>query len=584
MTVGWLALLAAQDEAGALLRASSDAPRPVRLIALYGAAPPEAVFEADLEVPMRGQYTFFSEVRGEAKLQVNGEDAEWGRGVTLRKGRNAILVRFRSADTGESSLRLMWSGDDFPREPVPPTVLRRPPAPVDGRRWIAHFRCLNCHAEKKPVGMPELEMDAPSLVGSRARLRPGWVAQWVRNPRAFRPDATMPALVRDEQSARDIAAYLADDSDLTGLTPKLDGRRLYSELGCGSCHAKDLGYVRAKFKPRALVDYLLKPDRHYSWTRMPDFQLTEAEAEGLAAFLLDPGEEAAMPGGDPDRGKKLVQTLGCLNCHAADLANEFKTVPLRGGEGCLARGADFGLNQDQRESLAALLKTDLSSLSRDTPAEFAARQIETLRCSACHRIDGRPDSWPEGEPADSSVDQTRPPLTWAGEKLRPEWMQSLFSGALRYKPRPWLKARMPVFRARAAGLARGLAAMHGCPPAGDAPPEPDKDQAEIGRRLVGRRDGFACVACHHVGREEADSVFETMGPNFNLARDRLRKDYFHRWMMRPSRVEPGTKMPQMADDEGRTAFGDLFDGDAVQQFEAIWQYLLQGDKIVAPER
>jgi hypothetical protein len=42
-------------------------------------------------------------------------------------------------------------------------------------------------------------------------------------------------------------------------------------------------------------------------------------------------------------------------------------------------------------------------------------------------------------------------------------------------------------------------------------------------------------------------------------------------------------MPQFADADGKTAYKDVLGGDATQQFEAIWQYLRAGEKIVPPE-
>ena len=35
---------------------------------------------------------------------------------------------------------------------------------------------------------------------------------------------------------------------------------------------------------------------------------------------------------------------------------------------------------------------------------------------------------PPGEPAPGTGDQTRPILTWAGEKLHPEWMSAFIAG------------------------------------------------------------------------------------------------------------------------------------------------------------
>jgi hypothetical protein len=62
----------------------------------------------------------------------------------------------------------------------------------------------------------------------------------------------------------------------------------------------------------------------------------------------------------------------------------------------------------------------------------------------------------------------------------------------------------------------------------------------------------------------------------------MRHDFYTRWVRNPQRYEPGTRMPQYADLEGKTSFRDVFEGDAVKQFEAIWQYLRTGEKIEPP--
>lgn len=273
---------------------------------------------------------------------------------------------------------------------------------------------------------------------------------------------------------------------------------------------------------------------------------------------------------------------------------------LADGAGARGRAPDFGWTEPQRQALRAFLAGDRSSLGRESLPEFAARQFRTLRCAACHRRDGEDDAWTrlegEAEPllaaappeppeveARHRVDQTRPTLTWAGEKLKPEWTASFLAGEVSYKPRPWLRARMPSFPARAALLARGLALDHGCPPA--SPPETAADPAlaAIGRRLSGKNGGFGCVSCHHIGGAAAVGVFEVMGVNFMHVAERLRKEHYHRWLRNPTRVEPGTKMPQFSNDAGRTPYREFFEGDAQRQYEAIWHYLLAGEGIAAPE-
>jgi hypothetical protein len=44
-------------------------------------------------------------------------------------------------------------------------------------------------------------------------------------------------------------------------------------------------------------------------------------------------------------------------------------------------------------------------------------------------------------------------------------------------------------------------------------------------------------------------------------------------MIAPTRVTPDTKMPKFVDEDGQTQITETLDGQAADQFEAIWQYL-----------
>ena len=86
------------------------------------------------------------------------------------------------------------------------------------------------------------------------------------------------------------------------------------------------------------------------------------------------------------------------------------------------------------------------------------------------------------------------------------------------------------------------------------------------------RDNVGCVTCHAVGARMPVALFEVQGINFDRVAERLRYDWFRRWMLDPPRYEPASKMPKYADDAGRTAFA-LLGGDAGAQFDAIWNLL-----------
>ncbi len=159
--------------------------------------------------------------------------------------------------------------------------------------------------------------------------------------------------------------------------------------------------------------------------------------------------------------------------------------------------------------------------------------------------------------------------------MRPEWTASVVNGTLNERLRPWLRARMPGFAVDGPMLARGLALAHGHAPVAEAVAKPDPAKATIGKRLMmSKSEGFSCNTCHDVAGVKAEGAFDEKGPDFVYAARRLRHAYYHRWMSTPTRLEPGTKMPAFSAG-GKTPVVEVYGGDARQQFEAVWQHLIQ---------
>ena len=100
------------------------------------------------------------------------------------------------------------------------TDSRRPDAPaIDGdpergRQEIARLQCGACHeipgvrAARGKVGPPLRGFARRVYLAGKWPNQPRHVVAWLRDPPAMAPMTAMPALVNDEQLARDIAAYL----------------------------------------------------------------------------------------------------------------------------------------------------------------------------------------------------------------------------------------------------------------------------------------------------------------------------------------------------------------------------------------
>lgn len=631
--------------------------RSARLIALYvPAGQPLSPFvpggaftarwEGEINSPLRAEYTFAADIKGSFNLAINGTPVLEGAGdVTsqsvnkafqLKKGANKLVAEFVSDGSSDALVRLNWWAKDFPAEPIPPTAFTHTPSQLErsagrireGRLLFAQHRCAACHADATAIpakgeGMPELAHDAPLFDDLGSKFNEQWLAHWINDPHAFRPHSLMPRVFHGEEGkvdprAADLAAFFASTGKKDDTTPAAEnaplGGALFANLGCIACHSTPgisgddeyhrvpLSHLRAKWQPPALREYLKNPEKRYAWTHMPNFRLTDDEAERLTAFLLS-GEQkklAETPAGDAARGAQLLVSAGCLNCHAGLPPTTQPTLAatLQAGwqKGCMAadakaRGAapDFGFKSSEREALLAFGADGFGSLKQDVPIEFAERQVRMNRCTACHARDASPGTWanlenemaplqaaaPSAEPAAEGAavgGTTVPVMTWFGEKLKPFWMEPFIAGKIGDKPRPWLLARMPAFSTYAPGLTAGFSLEHGFSLTPDVEEAVDPKAAENGEKLLGD-SGFNCVTCHAVGERAATAVFEAPGPNFARSYERLRKGYYHRWVMHPLRIDPDTKMPRFADDEGKTPLTDFYDGNARQQFEAIWQYL-----------
>jgi hypothetical protein len=76
-----------------------------------------------------------------------------------------------------------------------------------------------------------------------------------------------------------------------------------------------------------------------------------------------------------------------------------------------------------------------------------------------------------------------------------------------------------------------------------------------------------------LGKKPAAAPFEAPALNLAWSPQRLRLEYYQRWLSNPQRVDPETKMPRYSDSSNRTQVLGIFDGDAAKQFDAIRQYL-----------
>lgn len=578
-----------------------------------------ATWRGNLSVDLRSIYTFQAEVNGSLQMIINAREAlnvtgdgkmsEAGVRVRLKKGTNDVQVTYTPAAKGDPHVRLFWSARDSYPQLIPDSAWSYEPDDTTeaarrkhrGRELIIEYRCARCHAVTGQV-IPELLMNAPVLDGIASRRNPTWFRTWLKRPSATRANTRMPEIFHGGDAidaTEEVAAFLATLTDPnwharpepTDAGSIAAGQKLFDELHCVACHnapgetkpaAEKISFdqVAQKFRPGALAQFLGNPAEHFGAIRMPDFRLNREEAARIAAYLLS---KAAPAVGDPPRpelaskGRDLVQTSGCLNCHNLELENQLKAPPMAAlaswDLGCLARSPLAGthvpfysFSDEDRQAIREFATGGLTSLTRNVPADFAARETVLLNCRGCH---------------DHQIDLV-PQFDILGGKIKPEYGARIIAGQVNHKPRPWIAARMPAFVARAEGIARGLANIHGFPAVTPPDPQPiDEELAEVGFRLVQPEGGFSCISCHAIGDAQATQVFESAGINFAWTTERLQHDYFVRWLRNPLSVDPTTKMPVFFDASGHSPL-NVLDGDTLKQIDALWQYFRLGSRMKIP--
>lgn len=381
-----------------------------------------------------------------------------------------------------------------------------------------------------------------------------------------------------------------------GPTDAAGVHALLTELGRTSQPLPDLA---TKYSPAGLAGFLREPLDVRPGGRMPSLNLTEAEAKAVAAYLqsLPPAPGATRHPTSrfmsrPEmarRGRDRFASLGCANCHPTEPALErtrsrLHARPLAGLNpqapgGCLAKSSPqaphYALSDSQRDALRAVLSAQTRlNAPLDAPTRLT-RTLARLNCVACHARDGyggpgfsRSDYFTGLNPLDASDEGRLPPhLDGVGAKLRPDWLVQVLTngGAVR----PYLAVRMPQFGAtNVSALAADLLATDTTPAVHSSPPP---GEPSAGADLVGL-PGYSCITCHSFGPHPALGVSVM---DLTQMTRRLNWDWFRRYLLDPSSLRPGTRMPAFWP-EGQASVTTILQGDTLRQITAIWRYLSLG--------
>lgn len=467
-----------------------------------------------------------------------------------------------------------------------------------GALLIGELRCASCHegvSASKPPSAPDL-----AHVGSR--LNPDFIRSFIESPHTHDPGTTMPDLLGERSAgerkeiAASITAYLLSlETEEAAAAPDAakdgeSGPEIYHEAGCVACHSPlegkaregtvGLGHIGKKYRPGGLATFLQEPLKVRPDGRMPDMKLGKREAELLSLFLIgENATESAIPAKDEAMiaaGEMAYKELRCASCHdggeAPSLAAPF--LKLNPKNGCLSEtpgnAPDYNLSDGQRSAIRKALAT---KPAKPAPADEIKLRLTSLNCISCHQRD---DYGGVSQDLDSYFHSTEealgnearipPPLTLAGAKLRPEWMNKVLYES--ESVRPYMTTRMPQFGSEALdGLAELFGAEDKMEPFEFPPIEQKNDRAtrDAATELLGDK-GLACIACHNYNGKESPGM---KGLDIMTSYQRLQPAWFDKFMRNPAEFRPGIIMPSFWPG-GKAVQTEILGGDTEAQIAAMW--------------
>lgn len=300
-----------------------------------------------------------------------------------------------------------------------------------------------------------------------------------------------------------------------------------------------------------------------------------------------------------EQGRVWFASAGCVACHEVDDPS-MKASPsiamnqLRPDRGCLAEtvvapAMNYELNRSQKAAIVASLEQG-STFDDATNIHVT---MAAMNCYACHvrgKLGGpeaiRDEIFQTTIPEMGLEGRLPPALDGVGDKLT----DASFASAMEKGSnlRDYMLTRMPAFGYegfeafhRSINQTDRRGEMKSADHSGDHPVDHSgghDGMVAAGRQLVGNR-GLSCVKCHRYDGESGGGLGAI---DLLTMPQRLRVEWFHRYLQDPTEYRPGTRMPNSFVD-GKSALAGLYDGDPTLQIDAMWQYLSLGDQAKEPE-
>ncbi len=378
-------------------------------------------------------------------------------------------------------------------------------------------------------------------------------------------------------------------------------KQLLVESGCFGCHeikgytdvakiAPELNQLLAKTRPEWIFRWVRNPKDYNPHTRMPNFRFDDEQAEAITAYLTNVAKDNPYhaqkgigSGGNPEKGKGLVENIGCKGCHVIgddtrmrqaretsyDIAPELTRAGSKLDPDWMfewvknprhfrpdARMPNLRLTDQEAHDVVAYLTTlkdnrhfEQKTLSLDDPAKvkMGEKLIREYGCHGCHAIKGMEkegrvsvDLANIGRKRMDEIDfgDTKIPHTWD------DWIFNKVKDARVYAT-DRIASKMPVFALADSEIVILRTLLRGftkdTPEADYQKPYDRTEQAlEAGRKIT---EYYNCINCHQI--EEMGGAIKALTDDEGMAPPLLRPEgvkvqevWLHDFLKGPTPIRP----------------------------------------------
>ncbi len=182
-----------------------------------------------------------------------------------------------------------------------------------GHDTVVNYGCQGCHKIQdfgEQVGYAEPPRVGPDITYLADKVDAHFVEQWIKHPDAFRPDTRMPSFFYFVNKDANFEPLRDPATGKKQVIPVIDAHRLDPELWAA------LGPIFGE-ADEAYADVMIKAMATYLLNQRDPATGRPRTREGLPPDHPDhnPLYDREPPAGDRERGRELVNSLGCTACH-----------------------------------------------------------------------------------------------------------------------------------------------------------------------------------------------------------------------------------------------------------------------------